>query len=92
MLYDQELAAVEAFLATHQPRRFEPGATGDTTILLNWLNRNGYKATRKFGTLGNCARYVVDGTSYKLPDFLVFVSRIRAEKGLEPILLLNTAA
>lgn len=86
-----ELAAVQAYLETHTPRRFEPGATGDTTILLNWLNRNGYKATRKFsGPSG--ARYVVDGKIYKLQDFLLFVSEIRARQGLEPIVRVSENA
>lgn len=80
-----DLSVVEAYLAEHQPRRFEPGATGDTSILINWLNRNGYTAARKF-TGPSGARYVVDGETLTVAAFLKFASDARAKAGLEPII------
>lgn len=82
----EDLEAIQAFLATHTPRKFEAGATGDEHNLLNWLTRNGYKATRKFG-MGMRA-FVIDGKEYNREAFFQFASKVRAKIGLEPIVKL----
>lgn len=83
-LSDDERNAIAEYLASKQPRKFEMGASADTGELLTWLKRLGHAASRSAGGI-HSSRYVIDGKKYTLPGFLRYVSNLRAERGLEPI-------
>ncbi|WP_298800019.1 DUF6551 family protein [uncultured Devosia sp.] len=78
-----ERALIEAHLKKHGVRRFESGATGNTSDLLDWLNRNGHSARRGKSRLRK--PYVIDGKMYDLSGLFNFVNKVRQKFKLEPL-------
>ncbi len=81
-----ERAQIDAFLKAKGARKFEGGATGHTSNLIDWLNHIGVTAQRlaKPAARGGKA-YRIGGRNYDLKGFLAVVDRERAKRNLEPI-------
>jgi hypothetical protein len=85
---DAERAAIDAFLAKKEPRRFECGLSGNTSPLLEWLERVcGIKAERLSSRNGGSTwkPYRVAGRKVSLQGLFDFVDAERSKRGLEPI-------
>lgn len=83
-----EKDAIAAFLAKKQPRRFESGATGNTSDLLDWLNVHAKRSAKRVGGQQRGSKpYEVDGKRYDFDGFIALVNRERKKRDLEPLTL-----
>jgi hypothetical protein len=83
-----ETAAIDAFLKKNAPRKFESGATGNTSDLIDWLNvHTRRKASRAGAARAGGKIYIVDGKRHDFTGFLALVNAERKKKKLEPISL-----
>lgn len=80
-----EKALIEAHLKTHGVRKFESGATGHTSNLLDWLQLQGHK-TRRLGARER-KPYEIDKKRYDLKGLFEFANKARRKLKLEPFTL-----
>jgi hypothetical protein len=79
-----EAAAIAAAVAAGKVRKFESGATGHTSILLEWLTRECGIKTARIGQ-GGRKPYVVGKKRVTFDGLFKIVNEERAKKGLQPI-------
>ncbi len=82
-----ERAAIDDFLKSKGPRKFESGATGHTSELLDWLARECKRKTRRHSPAAGKGTkvYEVDGKRYDLAGLIAIVNKERLKRKLEPI-------
>jgi len=83
-----EREAIDAFLKKQEPRKFESGATGNVSDLIDWLNVHTKRKAQRTGAARAGGKiYLVDGKRHSLEAFLEIVNAERKKKKLEPIFL-----
>jgi hypothetical protein len=82
---DGERAAIAAFLATKQPRRFADHDSGDDFNLCVFLKGKGHKVQRNCSIGSRRAPFFIDEKAYSRTGFIAFVNRVRASLSLQPI-------
>jgi hypothetical protein len=82
-------ALVAAWLAKNPPRRFEPGATGDPSMMALWLRARGYQTI--YSQAGGLKVTFPDGrkSTMSVQRLVEFVDELRIAEGKEPVVVGN---
>lgn len=84
-------ALVAAWLAKSAPRRFEPGATGDPSMMALWLRARGYQTL--YSQSGGLRVTFPDGrkSTMSVQRLVEFVDELRIAEGKEPVVVGNVS-